>query len=634
MCGIAGIRLNSPAGELRARLQNMSDSIAHRGPDGSGTYFEESQRLGLAHRRLSIIDLSDAGAQPMVSASGRYVITYNGEIYNYPELRQKLERTGVVFRGHSDTEVLLAGCEAWGLAETLQQAIGMFALGLFDREAGELSLARDRLGKKPLYYGVLETGEWVFASELKAVIRGLPSLSDLDGEALGTYFRYGYISAPLTVLSGVKKVIPGSIVRIAIGDNTVTESKYWSAVDTINGAAKSSVPGSADEWQERFEELFLDAVQKRLIADVPVGAFLSGGIDSTSIVAAMVEVAEEKVASYTIGFAEQDYNEAEHAAALAKHLGTDHHEMYVSHADLLNNVPQILRAMDEPFSDVSILPTYLVSKLAVDDVKVVLSGDGGDELFGGYTHYDRIEKAARVNRSVGWMIPESIADSLCNRAGGAGRLSRMAALVGSQSDEEICRAMLSRWQKPSLLVPGASDEDGAADSIAAHIQKASIIEYAMARDLLRYLPDDILHKVDRASMAVSLEARAPLLDHRIVELAWSMPLAVKRNYGVAKIPLRRFLEKRLPAHLFERPKKGFGVPISAWLQHGLKEWAGDLLGNESNWEFLNKKRVMTLFDQHQSGQHDRGSYLWDILIFVAWLQDFKAGNHRNVGKSG
>ncbi len=646
MCGIAGFYDRSLGGDqARAVLAAMARAIRHRGPDGEGVWFDAGLGIGLAHRRLSIIDLSEAGAQPMASASGRFVITFNGEIYNHGELRRELlaRDANLAFRGHSDTEVFLAACETWGVAEALARANGMFAMGLVDRETRQLHLMRDRLGEKPLYFGQAG-GRLLFGSELKA-LRAHPSWQGaLDFDALAAYFRYGHVPAPRSIHAGIGQLLPGEWVTIDLsrGEAPAIERRaYWSAADVIRqGMAQPLRIGTSGALRE-LEALLEDAVRLRMEADVPLGAFLSGGVDSSVVVALMQRCSGSRVKTFSIGFAEETFDEAPAARAVARHLGTEHTELYVSPQQSLEVIPRLAHIYDEPFADSSQIPTFLVSQLARQHVTVSLSGDGGDELFGGYGRYEQALNvwrgmdavpvwARRAIHSAIVSVPVPALNALGSwlpqrlTAGRAGdRAHKAAARLSMRSFDEVYRSLMSSWQEPQLALHrevrrqlGPEERPGAAAFGPAY-------ERMMASDLVRYLPNDVLVKVDRASMAVSLEGRMPLLDPRLVEFAWRLPLSLKWRDGTGKWLLRELLYGLVPRHLVDRPKRGFGVPIGRWLQRELKEWATDLLSSEALMRdgILDTQRVTRMLQEHITGQREWATQLWTALMFQAWRRE-------------
>lgn len=625
MCGITGIF--APPGQqatgLESLCRRMSGVLEHRGPDASGLWTDPEAGIGLGHRRLSILELSPLGAQPMVSASGRFVLCYNGEIYNHLTLRVELASLGHHFRGASDTETLLAACEAWGLAEALRRANGMFALALWDRQKRTLSLARDRLGKKPLYHGTAGPAV-IFASELKA-LRAHPDFeADLDRDALALYFRLGYIPAPHSIYSQGKKLPPGSILTLSGSGAEPVLQRYWSVDETWRQGAQKPFQGGEKEAADRLEELLADAVSLRMLSDVPLGALLSGGVDSSLVVALMQRASSRPVRTFCIGFAEPKHDESGHALAVARHLGCEHTSLTLGPRDLLDLVPEVPGIWDEPFADASQIPTLLVCRLARRQVTVVLSGDGGDELFCGYERY-HANAPARTST-----LPAPL--RALARWGGEALAPWSTPLLGPLSWKlgwrldamsfdgfaDHYRYFTSIQRHPRRLVPGAADLPGPVDATIA--QGLDRYQAMTLWDARGFLPDDILVKVDRASMAVSLEARTPLLDHRVAAFAASLPTAMKTSGGQGKVLLRRVLHRMVPPALVDRPKAGFGIPLDQWLRGPLRDWAGDLLAPERLRRdgLLNAQGVAAMWTEHQSGQANWQYHLWSLLMFQAW----------------
>jgi asparagine synthase (glutamine-hydrolysing) len=648
MCGIAGFYTAEPLPGATEKLQRMSNSIAHRGPDGRGEWFDAGYRVALAHRRLAIVDLTEEGRQPMRSASGRYIIAFNGEIYNFLRIRADLEKLGHKFRGHSDTEVMLAAFEAWGLEPSLQRFIGMFAFALWDSVQSELTLARDRVGKKPLYY-CIANGRLIFGSEMKA-LRALPEFNArVDRQALTLFLRYNYIPAPRTIHEGVNKLEAAHFVRFGVRQHSVVELErhcFWNATElqAEASAATASVPSSA--VTSELHELLRDAVKLRMIADVPLGAFLSGGIDSSLIVALMQELSDRPVRTFTIGFKEDKYNEAQHARSVARHLGTDHTETYLTPQETLAIIPTLPLLYDEPFSDSSQIPTALVCAMARKHVTVALSGDGGDEAFGGYSRYAQARDIwRRMSRVPPWLlrtlsqgiqrVPVRFWESLARlsrpvvwgklRADGfAYRTQRLADRMGCATPQQLYRHLMSYWLTPTKLVIDGQEPSTVLTDAAEKNELNQFTDQMMLLDTLTYLPDDILVKVDRASMAVALELRAPLLDHRVLEFAWRLPLATKLHGARGKIALRQLLSRYVPEKLFERPKTGFAVPIYQWLRGPLRNWAEDLLDERRlRLEgYLNAIPIRNLWQSLLTGRSEwahGGELLWSVLMFQAWL---------------
>ncbi|NUR33311.1 MAG: asparagine synthase (glutamine-hydrolyzing) [Gemmatimonadaceae bacterium] len=640
MCGIAGLWAPTIAPDDAARIvAGMTCAIAHRGPDADGIWTDAERGIALGHRRLSVLDLSAEGAQPMTSRDGRYVVVFNGEIYNFAAIRDRLAALGETFRGHSDTEVMLAALSRWGLDATVRELAGMFAIALWDRERATLHLVRDRLGEKPLYYGVMG-GVLLFGSELKA-LRSHPAFrGTIDRLALTLYLRYNYVPAPRSIYEGIHKVEPGTICTIARGGAVMT-TRYWDLADVVRQGAATPFAGGDEAALDEIEQVLRTCIGQQMVADVPLGAFLSGGIDSSAVVALMQAQSTRRVRTFTIGFGESGYDEATHARAVARHLGTDHTELYVTADEALRVIPRLPAIYDEPFADSSQIPTFLVAQLARGHVTVALSGDGGDEMFGGYNRYVvgarlwrhlarvpvpvrsltargiRTVSPARWGRVFdsidGWLPPRL-------RVAQAGdRMHKLAGVLAATGEAEFYRSMASQWQQPEEVVLGGGEPTatgpGAPDSLG-------FVERMMFTDARTYLPDDVMTKVDRAAMAVSLETRAPFLDHRVVEAAWRLPLGMKVRDGQGKWALRQILYHHVPQQLLERPKMGFGVPLDSWLRGPLRDWASALLdGARIEREgFFRRAAVETAWREHLSGRHNRQHQLWGILIFQQWLE--------------
>jgi asparagine synthase (glutamine-hydrolysing) len=649
MCGITGFFTPEPPPDANDLLRRMNDTIAHRGPDAQGQWFDPAQGVALAHRRLAIVDLTEEGRQPMRSASGRYIIVFNGEVYNFLRIRVDLERLGHRFRGHSDTEVMLAAFEEWGLEPSLRRFVGMFAFALWDSAQHELTLARDRLGKKPLYYSVTN-GRLVFGSEIKA-LRAFPGFdADVDRGSLTLLLRYLYIPAPHTIYQGVSKLEAAHFVRFAARRHSVVELErrcYWNAAEIQAEASTNALSASADDVAGQLDELLRDAVQLRMIADVPLGAFLSGGIDSSLVVALMQSLSNRPVRTFTIGFIEHEYNEAEYAKAVARHLGTDHTELYLTPEETLAVIPRLPLLYDEPFADSSQIPTALVSAMARQHVTVALSGDGGDEGFAGYTRYVQARNiCGRMSRVPPWLlratsrgiprVPMTVWEGLAKlsrpitagrlRTDGFGyRILRLADRLGCATPQQLYRHLMSYWVAPMKLVVGGQEPRTLLGDAPQKKDLDEFTDQMMLLDTLTYLPDDILVKVDRASMAVALEVRAPLLDHRVLEFAWRLPLALKLQDGRGKLVLRKVLSRYVPAELFERPKTGFAVPICRWLRGPLRDWAESLL-DERRLEregYLNPMPIRNVWRSVLTGRSEwvyGGELLWGVLMFQAWLE--------------
>lgn len=659
MCGIAGFYTPEPSRDAALALRRMNDTVAHRGPDAQGEWFDAGSGVGLAHRRLAIVDLTEEGRQPMRSASGRYILTFNGEIYNFLRIRADLHGLGHQFRGHSDTEVMLAAFEQWGLEESLRRFVGMFAFALWDSAQRNLTLARDRLGKKPLYYS-LTNGRLIFGSELKA-LRAFPGFNaDIDRQALTLFLRHSYIPAPRTVYEGVSKLEPACFVRFTAWRHSVVELErrcYWNAAE-VQAEASSHAPSlSAGAMDNELAELLKDAVKLRMIADVPLGAFLSGGIDSSLIVALMQEISSRPVRTFTIGFNEDEYNEAQYAKAVAQHLGTDHTEVYLTPGDAMAVIPRLPLMYDEPFADSSQIPTALVCAVARQHVTVALSGDGGDEGFGGYSRYVQARNVwGRLSRVPPWIlramgsgiqhVPLPVWDGVARllrpvasgklRAPGFGyRMLRLADRLGCATPQQLYRHLLSYWTAPGTMVAGAQEPRTLLAEAAGKSDLDQFTDQMMLLDTLTYLPDDILVKVDRASMAVALEVRCPLLDHRVLEFAWRLPLALKLQGERGKLVLRRLLSRYVPERLFERPKAGFGVPIYRWLRGPLRDWAENLLDErrldrEGYLDPIPIRNVWRSLLAGQSAWPFGGDLLWSVLMFQAWLEHVREDTEPKV----
>ena len=617
-------------GELQALAGRMGDAVLHRGPDDRGVWTDEAAGIGLAHRRLSILDLSPLGHQPMASADGRYLMAYNGEIYNFAQLRAALEPLGHVFRGHSDTEVLLAAILQWGLEDTLQRCNGMFAIALWDRQERCLWLARDRVGKKPLYYG-WAGGALVFGSELKALWQHPEFDNDVDRDALTLLLRLDYIPAPHTIHQRCFKMMPGRLLRldaatVAAGASAhrpeQAQRPFWDARARMQAALAAPFQGSIDDAEQQLHTLLADAVGLRMVADVPVGVFLSGGTDSSLVAALMQAQSSTPVHSFSIGFSGSHHDEAPLAKELAGHLGCDHTELYVSGADALAVVPRLPAMFDEPFADASQVPTALVAQLARQGVTVALSGDGGDELFFGYTRYVR---ALRNWQMLG-RVPASLRRWLGRYAGGQGEASRtggvaaVLAETGARGIGDVYRNRISRWRDPLAAVPGARLAGSFYDLADPLHGAGTPADAMMLADFVSYLPDDLLCKVDRTSMAVGLEARAPLLDWRVAEFAWSLPLAFKRRDDISKVLLKRVLGRHVPSSMVHRPKRGFGAPVTEWLRGDLRPWAEELLAPArlEREGVLSAAAVQPLWQAFQGGQRKWHTHLWNVLMFQAW----------------
>ena len=649
MCGLAGYF--SAAGEVSENvLTAMADSIRHRGPDDSGIWLDEQAGIGLAFRRLSILDLSPAGHQPMASAHDRFVITFNGEIYNHLEMRRELGQ--MQWRGHSDTETLLAAFETWGIEATLKKTVGMFAIAVWDKRERTLTLARDRMGEKPLYYG-WHGKVFLFASELKA-LRAHPDFrGGIDRNAIALQMRFCYVPAPYSIYQGIHKLPPGTFLTIPLGQHSTaaaTANKpiaYWRLAGAVEAGRADPFRGSDTEAVDRLEQVLLESVQGQMVSDVPLGAFLSGGVDSSLVVALMQAQSRRPVRTFTIGFDHADYNEAEHAKAVARHLGCEHTELYVSPAAALAVIPKLPALYDEPFSDSSQIPTHLVAQMARQHVTVALSGDGGDELFGGYNRYFT---ATSLWRRLGWLprgmrtatakAIKAVSPQAWNQLSAGlmplvpkqlrtqrvgDKAHKLAEILDAGSAQELYSRLVSQWTNPAALVLNSVEQPTVALDHASWNLADEIENRMMYLDGMTYLPDDILTKVDRATMGISLEGRIPMLDHRVIELAWRLPLSMKIRHHQGKWALRQVLYKHVPPALIERPKMGFGVPLDAWLRGPLRPWAEALLepARIEREGYLNSALIQKKWQEHVSGERNWQHHLWNVLMFQAWLESAK-----------
>ena len=627
MCGIAGFC--NWGSEWKKNIERMNECMIYRGPDASGVWSSDDQTVVLGHRRLAIVDLTETGAQPMLSNNDRYVISYNGEIYNCDLIKKKLLAEGkvVAFRGTSDTEVLLEAISAYGLESTLRQIKGMFALAVYDRQEKELCLARDRVGEKPLYYGFVRKDRFVFASDLN-------SITALDGfdnavntEVLQDYFRYGYIAAPYSIYESIWKLKPGTYLKIKSPFNKYEIQTYWSMKEAALAGQRNPFTGSYEEAVDELERLLKESIRGQMMADVPVGALLSAGIDSSTVVSLMQSISPRKVRSFTIGMWDEAYNEAEAAREIAAHLQTDHTELYIREEDAKQVIPELCGMFGEPFADSSQIPTYLVSRMTREHVTVSLSGDGGDELFCGYNSYASVERIwNKINK-----IPSDIRKPVGVMMGGIGRIDRdmtiRARLLGADGIEDMyLRSEIGeglpivRWEKTTGKCPTVMETYP-----AGLLQEPQ--RNLMLMDLLMYHPDDILNKVDRTAMAVSLETRVPMLDRDVVEFAWSLPLAFCRKDGVTKRVLRDVLYRYVPRELMDRPKKGFSIPLHSWLKEpALREWAQSLLSPElvKAQGILNADVVDRIWKDYAERDVWRPQ-IWYLLMFQQWMQERRAG---------
>ena len=649
MCGLAGYWSTTRGG---VDAGAMADALRHRGPDAGGVWSDPAAGISLSHRRLAIVDLSSAGAQPMMSPSGRFVTVFNGEIYNHADLRRELEAEGAIaWRGHSDTETLVHGIERWGLTATLQRAVGMWAVAVWDRRDRQLELARDRIGEKPLYWG-WGAGGIVFGSELKA-LRAVPGFDNaIDESALALFLRYSYVPTPYSILRDIFKVEPGVVVTltsaaldarpatpptVASEDRTpgVRCQRYWSLTEAITSGPDASMSDrdAVDGLETRLDA----AVRLQSVADVPLGVFLSGGVDS-SLIAATLQKITGNVRSFTIGFSEAGFDEAPHARAIAQHIGSDHSELYVGAADMMSIIPTLCDVYDEPFADSSQIPTILVSRLARQHVTVALSGDAGDELFGGYNRYlaaNRLNDRGRLSKSVGAAIggmmtsvPPHYWDRLARLPGlpsvsMAGVKAHKLGRILASGDDARAQYDIATSTWPGAL-PLSQHRSAQAPVDLIEPIRDNPAERMMQWDTTSYLPDDILCKVDRASMSASLETRVPFLDHRMVEYAWRMPLHHKIRNGQGKWAVRQLLYRHVPRDLIERPKAGFAIPIGNWLRGPLRDWAEALIDEaaDSDYPALDNAMVRSRWQQHVSGSHDWSGAIWSVLMVQSWRNRF------------
>lgn len=650
MCGITGFmdfsRRSAPD-EMHAVVGRMADTLQHRGPDDAGTWVDPTVGIALGHRRLAIVDLSPEGHQPMLSASGRYVIVFNGEVYNFRELRGELETESqerLTWHGHSDTEVMLAAFETWGIRRAVERFTGMFAFALWDRQERLLHLVRDRIGEKPLYYGWAGR-TFLFGSELKSLRTHPDFAAEIDRHALALYMRHNCIPAPYSIYRGIGKLLPATMITISFGRTagvTPQPEKYWDPAGIAAVGMAEPFRGSDHEAIDRLDIMLREIISRQMLADVPLGAFLSGGIDSSAIVALMQAQSAAPVRTFTIGIDEARFNEAPHAAAVARHLGTDHTELCVTPGQTLDMIPNLATLYDEPFGDSSQIPTALIAALTRKSVTVSLSGDGADELFAGYNRYywgngiwERIRTLPPVARGIGARTIRSLSpqqwDRLFTKSAGflpsklsqrlpGEKMHKIANIMTATSPEEVYIRLVSHWQDPAdVVIQGTEPPTRLTCDV---IRKGNFIQKMMYFDLISYLPDDILVKIDRAGMGASLETRMPFLDHHLAEFAWQLPLGLKIRNGQGKWLLRQLLYRYVPRELIERPKMGFGIPLDNWLRGPLRAWAEELLneGRLRREGYLHPEPVRKKWAEHLSGRHDWQYQLWDVLMFQAWLE--------------
>lgn len=627
MCGLTGVIAAAGAGDLQRDVRRMADAIAHRGPDDAGEWIDESAGVALGFRRLAVIDLSMAGHQPMVSASGRYVATLNGEIYNYERLRAELPP--ISWRGHSDTEVMLAAFDVWGVEKAVERFNGMFSIAVWDREKRLLQLVRDRMGVKPLYYGF--TGDFagdafLFASELKAIRQHPRFVPRIDRAAVRLYLRFLSVPAPLSIYEGIRKAMPGTVVTFDPATRSIATHVYASARAAAGAGTASRFAGSEADAERELESLLRDSVRLRMAADVPVGVFLSGGIDSSLVTALMQAESASPVRTFTIGFRQSPFDESRFASEVARHLGTSHTEVMISEEEALEVIPDLPEIYDEPFADVSQIPTYLVARMARSQVTVTLSGDGGDELFGGYGRYLLGRRIAAARRWLPPLVTRSmlaLSRPLFVRRDRQ-RVEKIARILQCADDDAAYFELLSHsydelvLDAPRVAVPAMTQSDWP--------PLLDPVERMMLFDQISYLPDDILTKLDRATMAVSLEAREPLLDPRVVDFAWRLPPSMKLRGGEGKYILRRILSRHVPAALTDRPKMGFAVPLAEWLRGPLRAWAAELLEPDAirQYGLLDPQPIRRRWEEHLSGRSDWKFYLWGVLMLQLWLARWDA----------
>lgn len=647
MCGLTGFWSNKAGLDLSSEVEVMTQTLSHRGPDDWAVWVDEVTGVAMGHRRLSILELSEQGAQPMHSACGRYVLVFNGEIYNHLALRTELQNAGsaTLWRGHSDTETLLAGFAVWGVVDTLKRTVGMFAFALWDRIEHSLTLGRDRFGEKPLYYGWVADA-FVFGSELKA-LRGYPGFDNpINRGALALYLQHCTVPAPHSIYEDIFKLQPGCVLTLpstGLAGRSLSIVLYWRLTKAVREGIVNPVK-SEIEAVSLLDHALREAVALQAVADVPLGAFLSGGVDSSTIVALMQAQSERPVQTFTVGFDEAGFDESPHALAVAKHLGTDHHELRVSSADAQSVIPLLPQLYDEPFADSSQIPTYLVCKAARQHVTVALSGDAGDELFGGYNRYFWAES---IWNRIAWLpsgvrevigtgiqkVPSEAWDKLGRMLPGGHGIARLGdkshklahRMKTVKSLDDLYRSLVTEWPEEIELVKGAKRLQTSLDDKSIVIGITDSEHRMMLWDSLTYLPDDILTKVDRAAMGVSLETRVPFLDHRVAELAWRLPLHMKIRGKEGKWALRQVLYKYVPRELIDRPKAGFGIPVGQWLRGPLRDWAEALLDEQRLEQegYLNPAPIREIWRQHLSGRHDWTVRLWTVLMFQAWLEEHR-----------
>jgi asparagine synthase (glutamine-hydrolysing) len=649
MCGFTGYLASNPIDKSKNSkrvIQDMTDSLYHRGPDSEGFWEDYAQGISMGFRRLAILDTSSKGNQPMLSNNGQYVLIFNGEIYNHLDLRKEIAISypDYKWRSGSDTETLLFAFQIWGISETIQKCIGMFGFAVWCKKRKVLTLGRDRLGEKPVYYGWQGSNNdrlFFFGSELKSFKKHPEFKGEINRDSLSSFVRYSYIPAPHSIYEGIFKLLPGNILEVSANNPDPLIYKYWSALDITIKQNNSLQFKNTNEAVNSLESVLENSVNKQMIADVPIGAFLSGGIDSSLIVSLMQTQSSQRIKTFTIGFDNEGYNEAAHAKAVAEHLKTDHSELYIDSKDLLNVIPSLAQLYDEPFSDSSQIPTYLISKFAKQDVTVALSGDGGDEIFCGYNRYQVTNQYWPILKTVPSFFKKMIAstilalspnqiDSLYNffirnkRYSNFGdKVHKGSKVIDSKDITALYKGVTSICLDPDSIVLDGSESNYFLDSSIKKLKSLDDVSFMMMLDLLTYLPDDILTKVDRAAMGVSLETRVPFLNHEVVEFALSLPQKYKLRNNQTKWLLRQVLYKHVPKELIERPKSGFAIPIGIWLRTSLKDWAEDLLNENlmTAQGFFNVNKIRKRWLQHLSGTHNWEHFLWNILMFQSWLRE-------------
>ena len=648
MCGITGfISPHLSKDSFQKNIEFMTNKLEHRGPDDEGIWFDSNSGIALGHSRLSIIDLSIAGHQPMISECRRYYIVFNGEIYNHNSLRKELPES-IKWQGHSDTETLLNAISKWGLKRTLRKIVGMFAFALWDRSKKKLTLVRDRLGEKPLYFG-FKGKTMLFGSELKSIEAFPGTPLDVSRDSLEIYLRYGFVPAPYSIYKGIYKLSPGNFIEFSIDNvkaRTIPESsKYWSFASIVKKQQSKQFSGSEIDATNQLENLLKKSISGQLLGDVPLGAFLSSGIDSSTIVSLMQHQSSNPINTFTIGFKEFGYDESKSAKKISSYLGTKHCELFLTPNDALNIIPSLPRIYDEPFSDVSQIPTFLISQFASNNVKVCLSGDGGDELFCGYSRHIVAPRIWAILKNIPLKLRKIIANFIqkippstwdnfyytceiflprylrINFPGA--KINKISDLIRYDTLYEIYLSLISSWSSPQEIILNKNPNKEFEDSKFSNFKLKDMHHQIMFMDTLNYLPNDILVKIDRAAMASSLETRLPFLDHRVIEFAWRIPLHMKLKNNRSKWLLRQVLQNYLPENLIEGPKKGFSVPIAEWLRGPLKNWVNDLLDEKliSSQNYFSAKPIKIKWEEHLSGKQDWSKQLWTILMFQSWLQE-------------